>query len=105
MLDCSSDITIGSDCLFSWDVMLMDSDYHPIFDAQSHEINKPKPIQIGNHVWIGCGTKVLKGSRVSDNTVIAAGSLLSGSFDERNVILAGRGNEVRIVKDNITWKK
>lgn len=40
-------VTIGADCAISWDVSILDTDYHSI---NGNEISKP--ISIGNHVWI-----------------------------------------------------
>ena len=35
------------------------------------------PIKIGNNVWIGAGVSVLPGVTIGDNSVIAAGSVVT----------------------------
>lgn len=43
-----------------------------ISTAGSRILNPSKPINVGNHVWIGCGRVILKGVSISDNVVLAA---------------------------------
>ncbi|MGK9369486.1 hypothetical protein ACSSWA_11350 [Melioribacter sp. Ez-97] len=37
-------------------------------------MNEDKPIQIGNHVWIGCWSVLLKGTYIADGCIVGAGS-------------------------------
>ena len=47
-------------------------------------------IKIGNNVWIGANSLILGGVNITgDNVVIAAGSVVTKSFSESNVVLAG----------------
>lgn len=41
-----------------------------------------KGIEIGNHVWIGAGVKVLDGVRIGDHAVIGAGSVVTRSIPD-----------------------
>ncbi|MBK9533326.1 MAG: acyltransferase [Chitinophagaceae bacterium] len=54
-------IHIGKDCLFSWEILIMDTDFHPITDNVGNIINGDKSITIGDHVWVGCRATILKG--------------------------------------------
>lgn len=97
-------ITIGDDCQFSYGIYLWNGDGHAIFDATTGEcINQGKEVVIGNHVWIGHNVEILKGTKISDNSVVGAGSLVNKKFDEPNVILAG--NPAKIIKTNINWDR
>ncbi len=73
---CFNSITIGDDCLFSWDVLILDTDFHKIKKGNEH-INKEKPIKIGDHNWVGCRTTILKGAEAGSNCVIGSQSLLN----------------------------
>ncbi len=73
-------ITIGEEVLVSRNVMIYDADHHKILDENGNETNPAKPTIIGNHVWIGIGTKVLRGSKIEDGAVIAAGSVVMGKI-------------------------
>lgn len=98
---CQKAITFGNDDLVSWDTFFMDTDFHHITNLNGGGItNFPKPITIGNHVWIGYGVNVLKGVKLAGHTVIAAKSLITRSCDKEYVIIGFQG----ILKDNINWK-
>ena len=98
---CQKEISFGNDCLLSWEILIMDSDFHKIFNMQNEIINLPSPVHIGNHVWIGCRSTILKGVNIPDNSVVAAGSVMTKSFSESYSIYGG--NNLRL-KNNINWK-
>ena len=47
-----------------------------------------KEINIGNNVWIGWGSIILKGVTIGDNSIIAAGSVVISSIPA-NCLAAG----------------
>jgi acetyltransferase-like isoleucine patch superfamily enzyme len=59
-----------------------------------------EPIKIGNHVWIGMNSTILKGVTLGDNSIVAAGSVVTKSFPN-NVLIAGV--PAKIIKENINW--
>jgi acetyltransferase-like isoleucine patch superfamily enzyme len=101
-VDCQKEIIFGERCLVSWESLFIDGDYHKMFDAQGRHTNPPQAIIIGDHVWFGCRCLILKGVSVADDCVIAAGSLLNGTYNNPNSIIAG--SPAKIVKENITWQ-
>lgn len=102
---CCKDIFFGNDCLLSWDILILDSDFHSILDRNKRRLNLASPINIGNHVWIGCRSTILKGVRIPNDCVIAASSVLTKSFNTDSVIIGGSGLQQRVLKENITWCK
>lgn len=101
---CEKDISFGDDCVLSWDILIMDTDYHHIFNSANEKINHPKSIKIGNHVWIGCRNTILKGVVIPDNNVIAANSTITQRILEENCVIGGDGKLLEILKTNIYWK-
>ena len=99
---CTNKITIKNDCLISWDVLIMDTDYHKILDENGSRTNPPSEILIGNKVWIGCRTIVLKGSKIPDGSVLGASTLLARVLEETNCIYGG--NPAKLLKRNIRWE-
>ena len=95
-------VVFGNNNLLSWDILIMTSDFHPIFDAAGDYINQPKNIIFGNDVWIGCRTTVLKGSRIPNGCVIAASSLVAAEFMNKNTLLGG--HPAKELKKEITWR-
>lgn len=52
-------------------------------------------VEIGDDVWIGCGSTLLPGSKIGSGSVIGANSLVNGIIPE-NVIAVG--NPARVIK-------
>ena len=96
-------IVFGDNCMLSWDILIMDTDWHKILNADHTIINPPQPVTIGNHVWIGCRTTILKGVTIADNSVVAAGSIIAKPILTSNSISGGV--PYRTIKTDITWEK
>lgn len=100
--DCMKKIDIGDDVLFAWDCLVLDYDGHAIYCEDGDRINEDKPIIIGNYVWVGCRSTILKGTVIPDNCVVGAGTLLSGQKLEANSIVVGNPPKSR--KKISGWK-
>ena len=55
---------------------------------------KTSPIIIGNNVWIGSNTIILRGSKIGNNCVIGAGSVIKGTYEDGSIIVQKRENSV-----------
>lgn len=86
---CSKQIEIGDDTLIGGDCKIIDMDFHPINPLERVNKNysnvKKKPIKIGDNVFVGMNTIVLKGSRIGDNSIISAGSIVSNDIPENEI--------------------
>lgn len=94
-------VEIGDDCLFSWDILLMDTDFHEMKDETGAVMNAPKPVKIGNKVWIGCRVLILKGTEIPDGCVIGANSSVSKKLEMENSLYVGQ--PCRLSKSGISW--
>ena len=101
---CQKEIIFGNDCLLSWDILIMDTDFHHILNETNVIINHPRPIHVGNHVWIGCRNTILKGVNIADNVIISANSTITKSVTVNNCAVGGSGRDVNVLKRNINWK-
>jgi acetyltransferase-like isoleucine patch superfamily enzyme len=104
-------IDIGSHCLISWNVGLADSDFHPLEPAQrmvdaqalapffekrpARPRLKTAPIKICDNVWIGMNAVILKGVTIGENSVVAAGSVVTKTVEPNTVVA---GNPAVVVK-------
>ena len=94
--------SIGENCMLAYGITLFDTDAHPVFDLDTHQIiNYVRGIHIGNHVWIGANATVLKNCAIADDCIIGWGSVVSGQFKKSHCSIAG--NPARVVRENITW--
>lgn len=94
-------ITIGEDNLWSHNIRLRNNDSHYIYNAETGErTNLPKPITIGNHVWIAAFATILKGVNIGDGSVIGTHALVTKSMPKN--VVAG-GIPAKILQENIEW--
>lgn len=92
-------IQIGDGTMIAPNVIIVDSDFHAQWPPESRLISSTadtdREVVIGENVWIGMNTVVLKGSTIGDNTIIGACSLVSGAIPAN--VIAG-GNPARILR-------
>lgn len=100
-INCYKKIEFGRNVLFSWDCLVMDDDTHCIIDKNNQLMNPAKGIILGNNVWIGCRTMILKGSIIPDNCVIGANTIITGKEYKENTIIAG--NPAKSIKEISHW--
>jgi acetyltransferase-like isoleucine patch superfamily enzyme len=92
---CQERITIGRRCIISWNVDIMDSNFHTLVGTKT-----TAPVTIGDHVWIGAGARIMPGVTVGKNAVVAAGSVVTK--DVAPATLVG-GNPARVLRENVVW--
>lgn len=102
---CERNISFGNNCLLSWDILIMDSDFHNLKDKEGKITNKPKPILIGNHVWIGCRATLLKGINIGDENIISAGAIVTKSIKETHCIIGCANRSIGIIREGIQWEE
>lgn len=92
-------IEIGDNATIGANTKIMDNDFHPIdTDARLNNDNtkiKSREVIIGDNVFIGCNSLILKGTSLGNNCVVGAGSVVSGQFPG-DVVIAG--NPAKIIR-------
>lgn len=87
-------IEIGDNCVIASGVNIIDSNGH-----ETNSLNRtigrdiPKSIIIGNNVWIGLNAIILKGTKIGDNSIVAAGCIVKGEYPA-NCIISGNAGKV-----------
>ena len=68
----------------------------------NHDVNnyskyvKSKSIIIGDNCWIGAGAIILPGVSLGDHIIVAAGSVVTKSFEDNDQIIGG--NPAQFIK-------
>ena len=88
-------ISIGNNVIIGPNVVLVDHDHQ----FSKNEISKTnfnkKEIIIGNNVWIGANCVILKGTKIGDNSIIGAGSVIHGEYNSNSLIIQKRVTSVK----------
>lgn len=95
---CFNHIIIGDDVTISENVVIRDSDNHEII---RNGFTMDSPIVIGNHVWIGINSTILKGVHIGSGSVVAAGSVVTTDVPDRCIV---GGVPAKILKTDIEWR-
>lgn len=108
LLVSAESITIGSDVLISWGCTFADHDSHSTdFTLRQHDVVnwlegkkdwthvRRSPITIGDKVWMGFNTIVLKGVTIGEGAVVAAGSVVTRDVPPWTMVA---GNPARPIK-------
>jgi acetyltransferase-like isoleucine patch superfamily enzyme len=88
-------ISIGENCVIAAGVNIIDSNGHQVH-SRNRTIGRDTPLEIviGNNVWIGLNSIILKGTKIGSNSIVSAGSVVKGDFPENSIIA---GNPASII--------
>lgn len=96
----ATSVVIGKGCLLGANVLISDTDFHPIVALTRRYASLPPSsiddgVRIGDNVFIGANATILKGVCIGSNSVIGAGSVVTRSVPS-GVIAAG--NPCRVIR-------
>jgi acetyltransferase-like isoleucine patch superfamily enzyme len=88
MFNTSAPISIGKNCDVGMGVLFATSTHE--LGGPTHRAGKacPKPISVGDGVWVGARAVILPGVRIGSGAVVAAGAVVVGNI-ESNSLYAG----------------
>jgi acetyltransferase-like isoleucine patch superfamily enzyme len=117
IISAQASVRIGEAVLLAHGVQVFDNNSHPI-SAETREIQFRRmvgvkdrtapividamPVEIGARCWIGMNSLVMKGVSIGNDTIIAAGSVVSTSVPEG--VIAG-GNPAKIIRELTTEER
>jgi len=94
-INCVKNIKIGKKFKAGQNVIIIDHDHD-----YNNDIEKfcSDDIVIGNNVWIGANSIILKGTHIGDNCVIAAGSIVSDTLEKNTIFIQKKDSSLRRIK-------
>jgi acetyltransferase-like isoleucine patch superfamily enzyme len=111
IVSAQANVRIGEATLLAHGVQVFDNNSHPI-SAEAREVQfrrmvgvkdrfapiviEAAPVEIGKRCWIGMNSLVMKGVSIGNDSIIAAGSVVSASL--REGVIAG-GNPAKIIRE------
>lgn len=89
-------IVIGENCVIASGVNIIDTNGHELISTdRTIGRDTPSEIILGNNVWIGLNVTILKGTKIGNNSVIGAGSVVKGDYQDNALIM---GNPAQLIK-------
>lgn len=109
VISVAQNIAIGEDVLISWGVNIVDHNSHAIsFSKRKNDVldwKKGKkdwvnviisPVNIGNKVWIGSNSIILKGVTIGEGSIIGAGAVVTKDVPAWTIV---GGNPARVIRE------
>ena len=89
-------VSIGKNCLIAANCQIMDGSGHELQTSNRLDVStRARAIVIEDNVWLGTGVIVLPGTLIKRDSVISAGSVVSGTIEENSLMV---GNPARLKK-------
>ena len=101
-LVCYHYIRIGNDCRIGWEVLIMDTSFHPLKNCLTNEFTGKgyAPIVIGNNNWLATRVMIMNGVKTPDYCIIGARTLVTKEVDApKYSVLAG--SPPKIIKSDV----
>lgn len=96
IISCWNYVSIGKNCLLSWNTFITDTDFHPTYNPVTKEVHTPLGrTEIGDNVWIGQNSVILKNSSIPNGCIIGANTLVNKSFTTENCLIAGSPAQIK----------
>ncbi len=90
-------IIIKDDVLIGLNCAIYDSNFHDLDKTKRRQTDpNPKEVLIEKNVFIGSNVTILKGVTIGENSIVAAGTVVSQSFPA-NVVIGG--SPAKIIKE------
>lgn len=102
---CFENISIGKTFEMTYDCQIYDTSFHYTEFEDGSKVRKlTKPISIGDYVWVGNTSSIVKGASIPNRAIIAANSLVNKNYtsnlideNDSGCLIAGVPAKLKIV--------
>jgi len=98
----ATNVTIGARTMISWNCSIFDSIGHRMWLKDQEEAEIEAPISIGDDVWIGSNSIIMKGVTIGNNRIIGAGSVVRRDCPPNSLVI---GNPARVAGWVDRWER
>lgn len=94
-------IKFGDFVRFGWGCLIMDTNFHPLFDMKNKRFKKASsPIEIGDYNWFGTQCKVMHGTHTPERCVFGMETIVTRNSEMESFCVMG-GSPVKILSRDI----
>ena len=115
---CANKITIGKNVIFSDNIIVSDTNHHPINPNDRLKMNTSGwsskywswrysdsvPIYIEDNVWVGQYARINKGVTIGENSIVAANTVVTKDVPKNSIVAGNPGKIVKIDIDKLPRK-
>lgn len=97
VIHCNESVTLDQNCWIAPGTILCDNDSHRVSIDHNEKLETPRsaPITLESNVWIGMNCIVLKGVTIGENSIVAAGSIVTRSLPANGLY---GGNPAKLIR-------
>jgi acetyltransferase-like isoleucine patch superfamily enzyme len=98
---CQTQITIGDNVRFGGNTVVYDTDFHSLYAEERTNVPenranvRSKPVVIGNNVFVGAHSLILKGVEIGEGSIVGGGSVVTTSIPANEI---WGGNPARFIR-------
>jgi maltose O-acetyltransferase len=83
-IDAAQEVSLGARVLVGPYVMIIDSDFHDLHHRDKRP--DPRPVRIGDDVWLGAKASVLRGVTIGRGAVVAVGAVVNKDVEPFTIV-------------------
>lgn len=92
-----AEVRVGDNCMIAPDVGIYTAG-HNISPVDRHKTGHAYPVTIGNNVWIGGHAVILPGVTIGDNSIVAAGSVVTKDVAANTIVAGNPAKKIRDIE-------
>lgn len=108
-LDSSGGLFLGKGCVISTNVIILTHDWSFLkkmkakgetYIETEHYHLAFRPVEIGEDAFIGAGSVILPGSKIGKYSIVGAGAVVKGEFDDYSVIVGAPAKKIKDIRES-----
>ncbi len=94
-------VVVGNDNMWSFDILVMDTDAHVIYDKEGTLLNPNKEVLFGDRVWVGSRNTILKGASIPDGCILGSGGVVTRRLENPQSVYCSNN----LIRAEVIWQR